>query len=231
MPDMDIEQELREQYPKPADVATERARAAVIEAATEKPRGSSRRTWTWKPVLGIAVAVAALVGAAAAGAEAFPRNSAPLPAALHFSKATKSTAYPHCPAKTGEGVFDPTLSPSSGAAGTTVTVSGPLPVLDESGAYVGQTASQVIAYWNLNLDKWWTALKSPLSPTPAVAGSAVQLLGTQEVAGVCNYSFQVKIPSGVAPGTYPIQLLTEASDATGVTTAPMPPANVQVTDG
>ena len=35
----------------------------------------------------------------------------------------------------------------------------------------------------------------------------------------------------VAPGTYPIQLLTESSDVTGVATAPMPPANIQVTGG
>jgi hypothetical protein len=228
MPDTDsFEQELREQYPKPTDAVTRRARAAVLEATTGRCRCLS-----WRPVLGVAVAVAALVGAAAAGAEAFPRGHASLPSALHFSAvAKKSTAYPHCPAKTGEGVFDPTLSSSSGSAGSTVTVSGPLPVLDESGAYVGQTATEVIAYWNLDLDKWWTALKSPLSPTSAVAGSPVELLGTQNVAGVCNYSFQVKIPAGVAPGTYPIQLLTESSDSTGVSTAPMPPADIKVTGG
>lgn len=240
-----IERELREQYPRPSDAATERARAAVMQAATEQPRPTRRwrglagpflpvgRRRSWKPVLGVAVAAAALVGAAAAGAEAFPRNNAPFPTALHFSKAAAKAnlTATKCPDHTGTGAFVPTLSSSSGSPGSTVTVAGPLPVRDESGADVGSTATEVIAYWNLDLNKWDTALTSPLSPASAVAGSPVELLGTQNVAGVCNYAFQVKIPSSAPAGTYPIQVLFESSDTTGVTTGPMPPTNYQVTVG
>jgi hypothetical protein len=44
MPDTDnIEQELREQYPQPSSAATERARAAVMQVANERPR----RTFRW----------------------------------------------------------------------------------------------------------------------------------------------------------------------------------------
>jgi hypothetical protein len=183
----------------------------------------------------LALTLLALLVAAAsiAGIEASRASAAKFPSALHFSKAaaTQPTEHPQCAANANLTSFTPTLSASSGSPGTTITVSGPLPVLDQSGALVGQTSNEVIAYWNLDLDHWETALTSPLSPSAAVAGSAVQLLGTQDVVGVCNYSFRIKIPTGVAPGTYPIQLLTESSDVTGVTTAPMPPTNIQVTGG
>jgi hypothetical protein len=180
----------------------------------------------------VAVMLLALVVAAAAvaGIEASRASAAKFPSALHVSKTAATQAqHPQCAANAKLTSFIPSLSSSSGSPGSTITVSGPLPVLDESGTLVGQTASEVIAYWNLDLNHWETALTAPLSPTAAVAGSAVQLLGTQDVASVCNYSFQIRIPSSVPSGTYPIQLLTEASDETGVTTGPMPPVNVQVT--
>lgn len=172
-----------------------------------------------------------VVAASIAGIEASRATAARFPSALHFSKAgaTESSKPTSCPDHNGTGAFVPNLSSSSGSPGSTVTVSGPLPVRDESGAYVGSAATEVIAYWNLDLDKWGTALTSPLSPAAAVAGSAVQLLGTQDVTGACNYAFQIKIPAEVSPGTYPIQLLIESSDETGVTTGPLQPANYRVT--
>lgn len=180
----------------------------------------------------VAVTLLALVVMAAsiAGIEASRANAAKFPSALHFSRAAATqTQHPQCTANAKLTSFTPSLSSSSGSPGSTITVSGPLPVLDESGTLIGQTSNEIIAYWNLDLNHWETALTAPLSPAPAVAASAVQLLGTQDVASVCNYSFQIKIPSSVPSGTYPIQLLTEASDETGVATAPMPPVNYQVT--
>jgi hypothetical protein len=183
----------------------------------------------------VALTLLALLVAAAsiAGIEASRASAAKFPTALHLSKAaaTQPTTPPPplCAANAHVTSFTPTLSSSSGSPGSTVTVSGPLPVLDESGQLIGQTSNEVIAYWNLDLNHWTTALTSPMSPAAAVAGSAVELLGTQDVAGVCHYSFEVKIPTGAAPGTYPIQLLGESSDATGVGTAPFPPVNYQVT--
>jgi hypothetical protein len=181
----------------------------------------------------LAIALSALLVAAAsiAGIEASRANAAKFPSALHFSKAaaTQSTASPQCSANANLSSYAPTLSSASGVAGSTITVSGPLPVQDEAGTQVGQTADEIIAYWNLDLNNWESALTAPLTPTAAVAGSHVQLLGTQDVASVCNYNFEITIPSGVTPGTYPVQLLLESSDESGVTTAPMPPVNVRVT--
>jgi hypothetical protein len=181
----------------------------------------------------VALTLLALLVAAAsvAGIEASRANAAKFPSALHFSKtaATQSNTHPQCANNANITDFTPTLSAPSSSAGSTITVSGPLPVLDEAGTPVGQTANEVIAYWNLDLNNWESALTSPVTPSAAVAGSDVQLLGTANVAAVCNYSFQVQIPESTAPGTYPIQLLIESSDETGVTTGPMPPVNVQVT--
>lgn len=180
----------------------------------------------------VAVTLLALLVAAAsiAGIEASRASAAKFPSALHFSKAAAAqTQHPQCAADANLTSFTPTLSSASGSPGSTITVSGPLPVQDEAGTLVGQTANEVIAYWNLDLNHWGTALTSPLSPTAAVAGYPVQLLGTQDVASVCSYSFQIKIPSSVPPGSYPIQLLSESSDQTGVTTGPFPPVNVRVT--
>lgn len=127
--------------------------------------------------------------------------------------------------------YIPVLSPSSGPAGSTVTISGPLPVVDEAGTYVGPGNPNISVYWNLDLDHWTSILTSPNSPTASVTGSPVQHLGTQQVTGgACNFQIQVTIPS-VAPGTYPIQLLGEWSGATGATTGPFPPVNYQVTAG
>jgi hypothetical protein len=197
--------------------------------------GHQERGQRRQRVLLATLLVLLIAAASIAGIEASRASAAKFPTALHFSKAaaTQPTTPPPplCAANAHITSFTPTLSSSSGSPGSTVTVSGPLPVLDESGQLIGQTSNEVIAYWNLDLNHWTTALTSPLSPAAAVAGSAVELLGTQDVAGVCDYSFQVKIPTGAAPGTYPIQLLGESSDATGVATFPYPPANYQVTVG
>lgn len=67
MPDTDTIQELREQYPLPSPVATERAREVVRHAARDgafQPVRSPRpRRWRWRPILVIAGVVTALVAA------------------------------------------------------------------------------------------------------------------------------------------------------------------------
>jgi hypothetical protein len=144
--------------------------------------------------------------------------------------ATTDTQHP-CPAlyrtdnnDDSTNPYIPVLSASSGPAGSIVTISGPLPVLDEAGTYVGPGDPDIVVYWNLDVNHW-------TSTTPSVSGSPVQQLGTQQVTGgACNFQIKVTIPS-VAPGTYPIQLLGEWSGATGTTTGPFPPANFQVTVG
>lgn len=125
-------------------------------------------------------------------------------ARLRFPREQSTAAAPACPARSGNGAYATTISPTSGPPGSTVTVSGPLPVIAEDGTYAGQIATRVDAYWNLDFRKWWTASTS--SPLPSVPGSPVRHLGTQHVATLCGYRLRVTIPS-YARGRYPIEVL------------------------
>ena len=235
-----IERELRGQYPRPSAEATRRARSAVAIAVREEiapllPQQRGRR-------LVVALAFAALVvGAGAAAAwVAFQGNAkAHEPRIVRASNValtvSSSRAVTDCTARYGAGVYNTGLSPASGPPGSTVTVTGPLPVTSEDGSNVGQTATEVDVYWNLNFEKWWSVLGNSPSPLPSVAGSPVQLLGTQDVSKLCTYEVQVTIPS-VAPGTYPIEVLyqapgQEAPSGGGTTFASFAPADFQVTGG
>jgi hypothetical protein len=92
MPDADlIERELREQYPRPSAAATERARAAVMETATEpsRPARAAKARGQWRPVLvGAAIALAlGLVGVGlAAGFGAFEGTPAPPDVSTNFKE-------------------------------------------------------------------------------------------------------------------------------------------------
>jgi hypothetical protein len=122
----------------------------------------------------------------------------------HSIMPPKATKVPNCPRPSGTGYYDSTAHPASGPAGTTVTVSGRLPVLTENGTDTGQTSTEVAAYWNLDFDHWPSITNT--SPVAAVAGSPVTFLGTQNVSKVCGYRVRVTIPT-VAPGRYPIEVL------------------------
>lgn len=235
----EIEGELREQYPRPSAESTGRARAAVAAVVREQAplRQQQRRR---RRLLALAVA-AVVVGAGAAAAWVAFQGSAKghRPRIVRASNValtvSSTTAVTNCPARYGAGVYNTGLSPASGPPGSTVTVSGPLPVTSEDGRNVGQTASQVDVYWNLSFDKWWSVLGNSPTPVTSVPVSPVKVLGTQDVAKLCTYQVQVKIPS-VPPGTYPIEVLYqapghEAPSGGGTTFASFAPANFQVTGG
>jgi hypothetical protein len=141
----------------------------------------------------------------------------------------KASARPaKCPARTGTGAYDTTLRPSSGISGSTVAVSGSLPVMRENGTYGGQTSTQVDVYWNLTFDKWWSVLGNSPSPLASVTGMPVKLLGKQGVATLCTYQVDVEIPA-VPPGTYPIEVLYQGPASGGPSFASFAPTKFQVT--
>jgi hypothetical protein len=238
MDDLDqIERELHEQYPRPSENATERARAAVAEAVGEPEplRQPGRRR-----LLALALAVALVSTGSAVAWVAFHgsgRAKGPtVVRALNVAMTSPvTTAVPSCPVRTGAGAYDTTLDPTSGPRGSTVTVSGPLPVISEDGTNVGQTATEVDVYWNLDFDKWWSVLGTSPSPLASVAGWPVKLLGTQDVSTLCTYQVRVTIPP-VAPGTYPIEVLNqapghEAPSGGGTSYSSFAPTDFQVTGG
>jgi hypothetical protein len=109
-----------------------------------------------------------------------------------------------CARRTGANAYDTSVRPSSGPPGSTAVVTGRLPVADESGQATGQTATEVVAYWNLDLDDWPSVATS--APVAARPGAPVQFIGTENVAGRCTYRARVTIPSA-PPGTYPVDVL------------------------
>jgi hypothetical protein len=123
---------------------------------------------------------------------------------LPHARTTPAPEVVSCPRPSGTDYYAPRVSPESGPAGTTLTVSGRLPVLSESGQDVGQTATEVVAYWNLDFDHW-TSL-ADRAPLAAVPGSPVKLVGTQNVATRCTYHVRVRVPSA-STGTYPLEVL------------------------
>lgn len=129
-----------------------------------------------------------------------------------------------CRALSGSGAYDTTVSSSTGRPGSTVTVSGPLGVIDEDGTYGGQTATRVDAYWNLDFAKWWSVLTA--SPSPSVLGSPIRHLGRQDVANRCGYRLRLRVPSA-RPGRYPIEVLY--GDSKG--RASFAPVEFRVTSG
>jgi cytoskeletal protein RodZ len=232
-----IERALRERYPRPSVEATERTRAAVAGAVKgQEPQRPQRR----RRLVALAVAVVVVGAGAAAAWVAFRGNASAhgprVVRALNVALTSPATtAARSCPVRTGAGAYDTTLNPTSGPPGSTVTVSGPLPVISEDGTNVGQTSTEVDVYWNLNFDKWWSVLGNSPSPLASVAGSPVKLLGTQDVSKLCTYQVQVTIPP-VAPGTYPIEVLNqapghEAPNGGGTTFATFAPTDFQVTGG
>lgn len=122
MPDTDlIEHELRQQYPRPSAAATARARAAVMETATQRSRpvrspGARRQ---WRPALvGVAIVVAlALAGVGiAAGFGAFEGTPAPPDVSTNFKQLNQfadaaiqkgfSTKLPQTDASKAHGVVE-----------------------------------------------------------------------------------------------------------------------------
>jgi hypothetical protein len=167
--------------------------------------------------MGVLLALAILAAGSFAAVNAFQGGS-PKASAKHAK----------CPTRSGTGAYDTTLRPSSGTSGSTVAVSGPLPVIRENGTYGGQTSTEVDVYWNLSFDKWWSVLGNSPSTLASVTGTPVKLLGKQAIAALCTYQVQIEIPT-VRPGAYPIEVLYQGPGSGGPSFASFAPTKFQVT--
>ena len=212
----------------PTRTGLRKTRESSTRGLRRRPGRASRvvgDSWRWRSVV-------ALGAGSVAAWQAFQGSPPNGPRILRARKAapTDSTiaTRPDCPARTGSGAYDTTLSPASGPPGSAVTVSGSLPVIAEDGADVGQTSNEVDVYWNLDYDKWWSALGA--SPFASVGGAPVKFLGKQDVAELCTYQVQVEIPR-VAPGAYPIEVLYQGPDQGGPGFASFAPVDFQVVGG
>jgi hypothetical protein len=92
----------------------------------------------------------------------------------------------------------PRLSARSGTPGARVTLSGTLPLYDETGHLDPRHPTKGFqVWWNLDFARWW----------PARPGPVMRLLGVAvPVPNPCTYRMTVTVPH-VQPGTYRVDIL------------------------
>ena len=129
-----------------------------------------------------------------------------------------------CPAV--NAAYRPSAAPSFGEPGSTVTVSGPLPQRGKDGL-PGDPITRVTAWWNLDPERWWTAVERPPAPRPADPG-IVRLLEEADVSGECDFELRFTVPD-VEPGTYQVVVIYESSAPSGPGHAAFEPMSIEVT--
>lgn len=131
------------------------------------------------------------------------RPSPPAPPAS--TTATYAGTAATCPRPS---TYVPTVSPSRGSPDTTATIGGTLPLYGENGQLRASVTTRLAGWWNVGLAHWIDLVRSPPTPIPARPGPAFRILVVDvPTPNPCTYRLVIRVP-GVAPGTYPIELLT-----------------------
>ena len=118
---------------------------------------------------------------------------------------------PDCP-QVHPGGYAPTITPTAGPAGTTVDLSGRVPMFAEDGAFVKPSGTLQL-WWNaLDEGLAWTALlPGGPDPSPALPGD-VSLVAEIPIPGACTYEASFVVPD-VLPGSYPLTLLSSDGES------------------
>ena len=104
--------------------------------------------------------------------------------------------------------YVPRLSAASGKPGARVTLSGTLPLYDETGKLdLNDPSTRFQVWWNLDFAKWWSAFGTHPHPKPARPGSVTRLLTAAiPVPNPCTYRLSVTIPRA-GPGAYGLTVI------------------------
>ena len=97
-------------------------------------------------------------------------------------------------------VYGHRISPTAGSPGSTTTMWGPVEGPNKAGITVHD--SRVQLWWNLDPNRFYTALPGLGPPVPLCAGP-VLLLGQEDVRTVDTYRLSFQVPN-VRPGVYTI---------------------------
>jgi Tol biopolymer transport system component len=111
-----------------------------------------------------------------------------------------SPTSPHCPSVSN---YHPSVTDSIVAVGSSVTISGPVPIYGENGSFTPYDPGDTVQFWwNLDPNQWDSAITTG-GPSPAVPGASVQSLGEKSIVNTCSYELTFTVPD-VPVGTYPI---------------------------
>lgn len=128
---------------------------------------------------------------------------------------TRLQMVPDCP-PVKPGVYDPSISPTSGSPGTAATIRGRVPMYAEDGAYLPPSGI-VQVWWNVGSagTSWTDLLPGGVAPSPALPGDVV-LVAEARMPDACRYQATFAVPdAGV--GTYPLTLVwTDGEGATSL---------------
>jgi hypothetical protein len=114
-----------------------------------------------------------------------------------------------CPAREGQGSYDPQLTPESGPPGTIVTASGLTPQTHERGG----PPDLITLWWNLDYEQWPSVLPEVEGPPVGERfDQPVRALGEfDDAASRCTWEIQFKVPD-VQPGDWQVTALQHGRD-------------------
>lgn len=120
---------------------------------------------------------------------------------------------PNCPV-VGEGGYQATLAPASGTPGSTVMISGPVPMYRPDGTYDPARELEIEIWWNVASNEWDILLPGGDEPSPGGPGP-VQVVAEEDVSDMCSFQLEFTVPD-VPSGTYNVLVLEVGGDGAAV---------------
>jgi hypothetical protein len=114
---------------------------------------------------------------------------------------------PVCPVP-AEGPLGAEVSPTQGAPGDQVALTGPMPFQHEDGSYDRSGDTTIVAWWNANPEDWVGLVSFSTGPLPSPAGPGPLLRLGEGGRGACSFAIPFEVPD-VPPGEYPIVFVQE----------------------
>jgi hypothetical protein len=114
---------------------------------------------------------------------------------------------PVCPVPE-EGALGAEASPTQGAPGDQVQLTGPMPFQHEDGTYETSGDTTIIAWWNADPDDWVDLVSFSTGPLPSPAAQGPLLRLGEGGRDACSFTIPFEVPD-VLPADYSIVLLQE----------------------
>jgi hypothetical protein len=114
-----------------------------------------------------------------------------------------------------EDGYRPEVSPASGPSGSRATVVGELPHgVGAEGGHPADPTTTVEAWWNLDPERWSSALPGGQEPVPAGAGPVLRLGAIGDAGTRCAYDIPFTVPDAPA-GPHPVVVIAGGEESWG----------------